>query len=83
MGAFMGMAGIDGMLRRTIYYNGEFNTYMILAGLCGAMLIVGFLLFLFNIVMSVGVKGLLGIYMPATLQTKDCVPQAQTKTKEA
>ncbi len=35
MGAFMGMAGLKGMLRRTIYYEGEFRLYMILAGLAG------------------------------------------------
>ncbi len=74
MGAFMGMAGMDGMLRRTIYYNGEYTTYMILAGICGAMLIVAFAIFLFNIVMSIGVNGLIGIYKPATTDVFDCVP---------
>jgi len=73
MGAFMGMAGIDGMLRRTIYYNGEYNTYMILAGICGMMMFVAFLILLFNIVMSVGIKGLLGIYQPSTMDTRDCL----------
>ncbi|MEN8251077.1 MAG: cbb3-type cytochrome c oxidase subunit I, partial [Bacteroidota bacterium] len=43
MGAFMGMAGLNGMLRRTIYYEGEFNTYMVLAGICGALLMLAFL----------------------------------------
>ncbi|WP_187647623.1 cbb3-type cytochrome c oxidase subunit I [Nitrosophilus labii] len=74
MGAFMGMAGIDGMLRRAIYTNGEYNTYMILAGIFGIMIFVAFLIFLYNIVMSIGVKGLVGIYQPATTNTKDCVP---------
>ncbi len=73
MGAFMGMAGLDGMLRRTIYYNGEYNTYMILAALCGAMMMVAFVLFLYNIIMSVGLKGLLGIYQPSTMDTHDCL----------
>jgi len=62
MGAFMGMAGLQGMLRRTIYFEGEFNLYMILAGLCGALLILAFLAFFYNIVMSVGLKGVLGIF---------------------
>jgi len=79
MGAFMGMAGIDGMLRRTIYYNGEYNTYMILAGICGAMMLLAFALFLFNIIMSVGVKGLLGIYTPSKIDTNDCL----VETKES
>jgi len=62
MGAFMGMAGLKGMLRRTIYFEGEFNLYMILAGVCGALLILAFLAFFYNIVMSVGLKGVLGIF---------------------
>ncbi len=74
MGAFMGMAGIDGMLRRAVYTNGEYNTYMILAGIFGMMIFVAFLIFLYNIVMSIGVKGLIGIYQPAATDTKDCVP---------
>ena len=79
MGAFMGMAGIDGMLRRTIYYNGEYQTYMILAAICGAMMMLAFVLFLYNIIMTVGVKGLLGIYQPSTMDTHDCI--AKTKEK--
>jgi cytochrome c oxidase subunit 1 len=73
MGAFMGMAGIDGMLRRTIYYNGEYNTYMILAGICGAMMLIAFLIFLYNIIMSIGAKGLIGIYTPSKIDTNDCL----------
>ena len=73
MGAFMGMAGIDGMLRRTIYYNGEYNWYMILAAICGAMMLLAFALFLYNIIMSIGLKGLLGIYKPSTIDTNDCL----------
>jgi len=75
MGAFMGMAGLNGMLRRTIYYDGEFNLYMILAGICGGLLILAFFAFLFNIIMSVGVKGVIGIFMPSKLKTKDLLPE--------
>ncbi|MCX6284016.1 MAG: cbb3-type cytochrome c oxidase subunit I [Bacteroidetes bacterium] len=74
MGAFMGMAGLHGMLRRSLYVNGEFNTYMILAGLCGALLLFAFLAFFFNIVMSVGINGVIGIFMPSKLKTKELVP---------
>jgi len=65
MGAFMGMAGLDGMLRRHLYVDGEFNTWMILAAICGTMLLVAWLLFLINVIMSVGIKGLIGIFLPA------------------
>lgn len=74
MGAFMGMAGLKGMLRRTIYYEGEYNIFMILAGICGAMLLIAFFLFLYNVIMTLGVKGLIGIFMPAKLKTKDLLP---------
>ena len=76
MGAFMGMAGLNGMLRRTLYVNGEFNTYMVLAGLSGALLLLSFLAFFLNIVMSLGLKGVIGIFMPAKFQTEDLVPAA-------
>ncbi len=77
MGAFMGMAGIDGMLRRSIYVDGDYNTYMIPAGICGCLLLLAFFAFLINVVMTVGVKGLFGIYSPATMNTRECVPAQQ------
>ncbi len=74
MGAFMGMAGLHGMLRRSWYVNGEFNTYMILAGLCGAILFFAWAAFLVNFVMTVGVQGLLGIFLPSKLKGRDPLP---------
>lgn len=74
MGAFMGMAGLEGMLRRTIYLNGEFNLYMILAGVCGGLLLLAFLAFFFNIVMSIGLNGVIGIFTPSKLDVKVLVP---------
>lgn len=77
MGAFMGMAGLRGMLRRTIYANGEFNVYMILAALCGALLAFGFLCFFINLVMSVGLKGVLGLFGRSTLDKDALVPSQE------
>ena len=74
MGAFMGMAGLKGMLRRTLYFDGEFNLYMILAALCGLLLLLSFLAFFFNIAMSVGLKGVLRIFTGAKEKNKDLVP---------
>ena len=76
MGAFMGMAGLRGMLRRTIYYNGEFEPYMWLAGICGAMLLVAFGAFLLNIVMTLGLKGALGVFQKSTLHKDELLPIA-------
>ncbi len=77
MGAFMGMAGLKGMLRRTIYFNGEFNVYMILAALSGSLLLLAFLAFFYNIVMSVGLKGVIGIFMPSKIKATDLLPSGQ------
>jgi cytochrome c oxidase subunit 1 len=74
MGAFMGMAGLNGMLRRALYINGEFNLYMMLAAACGTLMLIGFLSFFFNIVMSVGLKGVIGIFSAAKSKTTDLVP---------
>ena len=76
MGAFMGMAGLKGMLRRTIYFNDEFRPYMILAALSGSLLLIAFFAFLFNVVMSVGLNGLLGIFKAPDLKTTDLLPKA-------
>ena len=65
MGAFAGMAGLDGMLRRHLYVNGEFSTWMILAAIFGTMVLIAWFLFLYNVVMSIGLKGLIGIFKPA------------------
>ncbi len=77
MGAFMGMAGLHGMLRRTIYYEGEFNWYMILAALSGALMFIAFIAFFYNIVMSLGLKGVLQIFTPSKLNPKDTIPAAE------
>jgi len=69
MGAFMGMAGLDGMLRRHLYVNGEFNFDMLMSAGFGTMLLVAWMIFLFNIIMSVGLKGLIGIFLPAKDKT--------------
>lgn len=74
MGAFMGMAGLKGMLRRTLYFNGEYDLYMILALVCGVLLLLAFLAFFINIVMTVGVKGVIGIFKPVKNKNKDLVP---------
>ncbi len=65
MGAFMGFAGLDGMLRRHLYFDGEFDMWMVLAAVCGTMVFLAWLLFLFNIIMSIGLKGLIGIFLPS------------------
>ncbi len=75
MGAFMGMAGLKGMLRRTLYVDGEFNTLMILAAISGAFILIAFLAFFYNIVMSVGINGVIGIFTRSGLDKKQLLPE--------
>lgn len=74
MGAFMGMAGLQGMLRRTIYWNGEYEPYMILAALSGALLLIAFACFLFNIVMTLGLRGAVGVFKRSELPVDQTLP---------
>ena len=86
MGAFMGMAGIDGMLRRHMYVGGEFTGYMLLAAICGLMLLAAWVIFMFNLVASVGIKGVLGLFTPSQIDEKVIVPApatVQTSSAEA
>ena len=48
----------------------------ILAAICGTLLLIGFLAFFYNIVMSVGLKGVIGIFTPTKIKTKGLVPQS-------
>jgi cytochrome c oxidase subunit 1 len=47
---------------------------MILPAVSGALLLLAFLAFFFNIVMSLGINGVIGIFMPSKLNTKDLTP---------
>ena len=61
------------MLRRALYTNGEFSGFMILAALSGSLLLFGFLAFFYNIVMSLGLKGVVGIFTPSRVKTAEPV----------
>mgnify|MGYP001261927856 CR=1 FL=1 len=82
MGAFMGMAGLQGMLRRTIYTEGEFRPYMILAACSGALLLVALACFLLNIVMTLGLNGALGIFKKSDLPASELVPGSDLAVQE-
>ena len=65
MGAFVGMAGLQGALRRHLYVHGEFHTLFTLGAIFGSFIVIAWAIFLYNIIMSVGIKGLIGIFLPA------------------
>ncbi|MBK9698107.1 MAG: cbb3-type cytochrome c oxidase subunit I [Propionibacteriaceae bacterium] len=81
MGAFMGMAGLQGMLRRTIYSDGEYLPYMVLAAICGSLLLVALACFLVNIVMTLGLNGALGLFKRSTLPASEILPGTDLATQ--
>ena len=60
----MGWAGLDGMLRRTLYPDGMYLTHMTVAMAGGIMVIVGFLCLLLNLVLTLGVGTILRVISP-------------------
>jgi cytochrome c oxidase subunit 1 len=60
----MGMAGSRGMLRRTFYEGGQFQTYTLVAILGGTLVAVGFLAFLINLVGTLGLRNVLSLFLP-------------------
>ena len=73
MGAAMGMAGLQGMMRRQ-YSQPSFQAYMVLAAICGALLAVALVCFLINIAMTLGIKGALGIFAKSKAPATELVP---------
>ena len=60
----MGMAGSDGMLRRTLYTGGEFTANTLAAFIGGTIASIGFVLFLVNLVSTIGFKNVLALVKP-------------------
>ena len=67
-------AGLQGMLRRTIYYDGEYFPYMVLAAISGSLLLIALACFLLNLVMTLGLKGALGIFTKSNAPASEIVP---------
>ncbi len=66
----MGMAGSNGMLRRTLYTHGEFTPYTLAAIIGGTILSTGFIIFLVNLVGTLGIKNIFSIIIPEKWQKK-------------
>ena len=62
----MGMAGSQGMLRRTLYTNGEFSPYMTAALAFSLLIIIAFVAFLINVLSTLGLKAVLSLVVPPT-----------------
>ena len=60
----MGMAGAMGMLRRTLYVNGEFTAYTFPALIFGSIMALGFVVFLYNLIQTLGLPNVLSLFIP-------------------
>jgi cytochrome c oxidase subunit 1 len=60
----MGMAGSRGMLRRTFYEGGQFQGYTLAAIIGGVLISIGFLVFLVNLVGTLGLRNVLALFVP-------------------
>ena len=81
MGISMGLAGVNGMLRRMLYLNGlgTFQPFMNAALLGAIILASGYVVFLLNIVRTVGLKTLIGIFYVPRNQTATASQSDQSK----
>jgi cytochrome c oxidase subunit 1 len=66
----MGMAGSRGMLRRTFYPGGEFQSYTLVAVIGGLLVAIGFLAFLVNLVGTLGLRNVLSLFVPENWLTR-------------
>lgn len=62
MGLAMGLAGVNGMLRRTLYFNGEYFGYMAVAMVGALTMASGYLTFIYNFVKTYGFKTVINIF---------------------
>jgi len=67
----MGMAGSKGMLRRTLYTGGEFTPFTLVAIIGGTILSIGFVIFLINLVSTLGLKNVFSLILPEKWLSKN------------
>jgi cytochrome c oxidase subunit 1 len=60
----MGMAGAKGMLRRTFYEGTMYQPYTLVAVVGGGLVSVAFVAFLVNLVSTLGLRNVLGLFLP-------------------
>jgi cytochrome c oxidase subunit 1 len=79
MSVAMGFAGMDGMLRRTIYPgDATFKTEMIVAAFFGSLMILAYLAMMYNIINSIGIRGLIEIFIKLPAPKRKTEPAIQT-----
>ena len=73
----MGMAGSQGMLRRTLYEGGQFQPYVAVAMVGGILMGVGLLVFLVNLISTVGLVNVLRLFLPEGRKSEPSPAKAQ------
>ena len=73
----MGMAGSQGMLRRTFYAGGLFQGYTLVAIIGGVLISIGFLAFLVNLVGTLGLGNVFALFVPERWLKKEEPTPAQ------
>jgi cytochrome c oxidase subunit 1 len=75
MSVSMGFAGMDGMLRRTVYAGvNTFQPEMVAAAFFGSLIVMAWLAMMYNIISSIGIKGLVEIFVKLPEKTKAPLP---------
>lgn len=75
MAMAMGFAGMDGMLRRAIYPgDATFQSHMIVAAFFGSLMILAYLAMMYNIISSIGIRGLVEIFVKLPKGQKKAEP---------
>lgn len=76
MSVAMGFAGMSGMLRRTLYPGDDtFRTEMIIAAAFGTLILLSYLALMYNIISTIGIRGLIEIFV--NLPGKSKVKEAE------
>lgn len=65
MSVSMGFAGLNGMLRRTLYFGDPtYLTEMYFAAFFGVVLAVGYLAMMYNLINTIGIRSLISLFVP-------------------
>lgn len=76
MSVTMGFAGLDGMLRRTLYFGeSTYVTKMYIAGFFGIILSIGYLVMMYNLINSIGVRSLISLFIPLPEKRESTIPE--------
>ncbi len=75
----MGMAGSECMLRRTLYTGGEFTLNTLVAFIGGTIAGIAFLIFLVNLVSTIGLKTVLSLVIPESKGKKPVPAEAKAE----